>query len=335
MADAALPPLVAIATPVYNGASFLEEAIECVQAQTYPNLVHCVLDNASSDATPQIIDRFKSRRVPLIAIRNDRTLPVTQNWNAALALVPSDAGYFRILAADDWIDPSYVTKMVALGEHNPDVGVIACQERLGTLLVGADLLPDQAVLDGRTVVRQSLLQKVKFPYDHCLYRYPRTGIPKDFFDTEYYGTNLLCADVDAAMRMITNQGCAIVHEPLAMTRWPGTVTETEMIPNQIGIWSSLQLIDRWGPLVFDTESEYLSCRNRHLRYYYLHLLLWRAQRKFKLLEQHQRWLRNASAPPTLWAYAHAVVEWPLQRFAQRLRQLGGRLGFPISVSQID
>ena len=335
MADATLAPLVAIATPVFNGASLLEETMECVQAQTYPNLVHCVLDNASSDATPQIIDRFRNRRVPLIISRNDRTLPVIENWNAALALVPSDAGYFRILAADDWIDPCYVTKMVTLGEQNPDVGVMACQERLGTFLVGADLPLDRTVLNGRAIVRQSLLHTLTFPYDHCLYRYPPAGVHKDFFETEHYGTYLLCADVDAAMRVVANQNCAVVHEPLAMTRWPGTVTATEMIPNQVGIWSNLQLIDRWGPSVFDTESGYLSCRNRHLRYYYLHLLLWRAQRKFKLLEQHQRWLRNAAAPPTLLAYAYAVIEWPLQRIARRFRQLGGRPDFPNSIWQID
>ena len=46
MSDADRVPLVAIATPVYNGAEYLADTMACVQAQTYPNLVHCVLDNA-------------------------------------------------------------------------------------------------------------------------------------------------------------------------------------------------------------------------------------------------------------------------------------------------
>ena len=59
-------PLVAILTPVYNWASFLAETMACVQAQTYPNLVHIVLDNASTDATPEIINRYSGGRVPIL-----------------------------------------------------------------------------------------------------------------------------------------------------------------------------------------------------------------------------------------------------------------------------
>ena len=46
--------LVAVLTPVYNGARFLRETMECVQASDYTNMVHVILDNASTDATPEI-----------------------------------------------------------------------------------------------------------------------------------------------------------------------------------------------------------------------------------------------------------------------------------------
>ena len=249
-------PLVVIVTPVYDGADFLAETMECVQAQTYQNLVHCVFDNASTDATSEIIAHFAGRRVPLITARNTTTIPVIENWNAALTLVPPATDYFRILSADDKIVPSYIAKMVALGAQNPEIGVFACHERLNTSLIGADLPTDRIVFDGRAIVRRSLLQKLRFPYDHCLYRHPPTGIPKSFFDTDYCGTRLLCADTDAAMRLVSRTGCAVVHEPLGTTRWPGAVTAAEMLPNKTGIWSILQLIDRWGPSVFDTKAEY-------------------------------------------------------------------------------
>jgi glycosyltransferase involved in cell wall biosynthesis len=119
MTKVAFAPLVAIATPVYNGARFLAETMECVQSQSYPNIVHCILDNGSNDATPEIIDRFRNRRVPLITARNASTLPQVDNWNAALGLVPHDASYFRILPADDLIDPQYIEKLVELGKQNP------------------------------------------------------------------------------------------------------------------------------------------------------------------------------------------------------------------------
>jgi glycosyltransferase involved in cell wall biosynthesis len=312
-------PLVAIVTPVYNGGDFLAETMACVQAQTYSNLVHCILDNASTDATAEIIARFAGGRVPVITIRNAATIPVLENWNAALTLVPPGTAYFRILSADDRIVPSYVEKMVALGEQHREVGVIACQEWLNTSLVGADLPRDQTVFDGRSIVRDCLRQTLKFPFDHCLYRCPSAGLPTRFFDMDHHGTRLLCADVDAAMRVVSTTGCAVVPEPLAKTRWPGAVTAAQMLPNKVGIWSTLQLIDRWGPSVFDSEAEYLRCRNQHLRRYYLHLLVWRVQRNAELVKLHRDWLRRVSAAPRVMDYIRSVAEWPFLRAAGWLR----------------
>lgn len=35
-APSSIPPLVAIVTPVFNGEKYLAEAMQCVQALTYP-----------------------------------------------------------------------------------------------------------------------------------------------------------------------------------------------------------------------------------------------------------------------------------------------------------
>jgi glycosyltransferase involved in cell wall biosynthesis len=335
MTGAGSAPLVAIVTPVYNGGELLAETLESVQNQTYQNLVHCILDNASTDATAEVIARFKDRRVPLITARNLHTLPQIANWNAALQLVPHDAAYFRILAADDRVAPQCLAKTVALGQQYPQAGLIACQELVNDMLMGADLPSNRALFDGRAIVRASLLRTTEFPFMNCLYRYPRSGIPLEFYVAEFYGTKLLCSDADAAMRELSRSHCAYVHEPLMLTRWPGPVTSAEVIPNHVGIWSWLQLIDRWGPTVFDTKSEYIACRRRYLQNYYLHLLLWRLQRKTGLLERHADWLRRAAALPTALDYAHAVVAWPILRTLSRLRQIAARITFPAHRYQID
>jgi glycosyltransferase involved in cell wall biosynthesis len=320
-------PIVAIATPVFNGGRFLAETMDCVQAQTYPHIVHCVLDNASTDATPFIIARYRNSRVPLIAARNSQTLPMLQNWNAVLRLVPPEASYFRILPADDLIAPDAIEKMVAVGEQNPHVNIIGCQEWANETVHGTDLPPNRSVFDGRAVARGSLLNAIHgFPHLHCLYRKPPGGLPENFYDTDYYGTPLLSIDVDVAMRALSQGFYGYVHEPLVTTRkHANSVTSTEVTPNYLKLWSELQLIDRWGPKVFDTRAAYLRCRARHLRFYYRHLLLWRAQRKRKLLDQHSEWLNRASAEPTVARYFGAIIEWPFLRAMRRLRWLAIRL----------
>jgi glycosyltransferase involved in cell wall biosynthesis len=305
-----VPPLVAIVTPVYNGGLHLAETMESVQTQDYPNIVHCVLDNGSTDETADIISRFSRGRVPVLTTRNESTIPVINNWNAALRLVPADACYFRVLSADDTIDPTYVSKLVAFGEQHRDVNVIACQERRGPFLVGTRIPADHIVLEGRAVVRRCLRREIEFPCDHCLYRVPSGGLPEDYFEYEYYGTKLLCTDTDATIRQICGSRCGIIPEPLATTRWPGAVTSAEMLPNQVGIWSMLQIIDRWGPLAFDTDAEYRAVRNGHLRSYFLHLLVWRLQGRTELVHRHLEWLGRASATPTLAAYLLSILECP-------------------------
>jgi len=42
-------PLVSIITPVYNGSKFLDELIESVRNQDYPNVQHIVIDDGSMD----------------------------------------------------------------------------------------------------------------------------------------------------------------------------------------------------------------------------------------------------------------------------------------------
>src|SRR5947209_4299427 len=48
-------PLVTIGLPVYNGASRLSGALRALRDQDYPNLEILVSDNASSDATWELV----------------------------------------------------------------------------------------------------------------------------------------------------------------------------------------------------------------------------------------------------------------------------------------
>ena len=57
-------PAIAIVIPVYNGAGYLAEAIESALAQTHPPSEIIILDDASTDATDRVVERYRAH--PLI-----------------------------------------------------------------------------------------------------------------------------------------------------------------------------------------------------------------------------------------------------------------------------
>ena len=53
-------PLVSVVTPAYNAERFIEETLKSVMNQTYPNIEHIVIDDGSTDKTPEILNRYEN-----------------------------------------------------------------------------------------------------------------------------------------------------------------------------------------------------------------------------------------------------------------------------------
>ena len=52
-------PKISIVTPAYNSRPFIEETMNSVLSQNYPNLEYIVIDGGSKDGTPEVIKRYE------------------------------------------------------------------------------------------------------------------------------------------------------------------------------------------------------------------------------------------------------------------------------------
>lgn len=112
------PPLVSIGLPVYNGARYLQGALHDLQQQTLGDFELIVTDNASTDATPEIVAEAARTDERVRYVRHPRNRGAIPNLNSAFALA---RGRFFVLAAhDDRHAPDFLEHLVSALQERPE-----------------------------------------------------------------------------------------------------------------------------------------------------------------------------------------------------------------------
>lgn len=119
-------PLVCICIPTYNAARTVRETLESILAQTYPNLLVHVSDNASTDDTVKVVESIRDPRITVH--RNAENIGGEGNFNRCIQL--GTGKYTAIFHADDLYEPDMVEKQVAFLEANAEAGAVFTAARV-------------------------------------------------------------------------------------------------------------------------------------------------------------------------------------------------------------
>lgn len=164
--DPASPnPRVSVVIPCHNYARFLPEAIDSVLAQTLPAHEIWVVDDSSTDETPDVIQQYGS------AIRSLR-VEGRGAYGARNDSLPHLSGdFFLNLDADNQLEPTFIeATSTALQKADPSIGYVYTQRHYFGNRTGLSRFPafDPEVLrfenfvDMGSLIRMDLVRQFRF-----------------------------------------------------------------------------------------------------------------------------------------------------------------------------
>ena len=116
-----VPPLT-IGLPIYNGERFLRDALDSILGQTFADFSLVVSDNASTDATVEIVEGYAARDDRIVLLRSDLNRGAAWNYNRVFAHCRSP--FFKWAAADDMLAPACVERSLAAFDASPSSVVL-------------------------------------------------------------------------------------------------------------------------------------------------------------------------------------------------------------------
>ncbi|WP_338441304.1 glycosyltransferase family 2 protein [Synechococcus elongatus IITB4] len=185
-------PRISIVTPSFNQAQFIEETINSVLSQNYPNLEYIIIDGGSTDGSIDILRRYE-HHLSLLVIEPDKGSADAINKGLRIA----KGEWFNWLNSDDILMPGALFQLADHAQRWPNKQWISgCKVNLDSSgkfvssqapwretihfwLFGDALFPQDA-----TFIRTSFLHSLKIELDSSL---------KNVYDTVLY-LNLLAHD---------------------------------------------------------------------------------------------------------------------------------------------
>ena len=196
---------MSIVTPSFNQAQFLDQAIQSVLNQDYPNIEHIIIDGGSSDGSQDIIRGYEESIAYWVSEEDDGSSDaINKGWRQC------KGQYLWILNSDDLlITPGAISTLVQYLEDHPDID-FAYGDRYyidanGTV-TGFKTFPDYDLLN-------LLLLNNEYPFPGCL-------MTRRVLETVgYFDNNLqICNDLDYFLRIALKFKWGHIKQPTSYFR---------------------------------------------------------------------------------------------------------------------
>lgn len=236
--------LISIVLPVYNGERFLRESIDSIRRQTYTGWELIIVDDCSSDATPDIAKEYASADSRIHYYRNEVNLKLPRTLNKGFSLARGD--YLTWTSDDNRFQHQALEKMLNKLLSDPEAQVVYAAYQLidekgnTTGQIYADEYPNKHIL-GENVIGSCFMFTRK--------AYETTG--------EYDPELFLVEDYDYWQRMLMQYKAVGIRETLYDYRMHGSSLTSTKNEKRFGeLLEYMLLKNRPGFGKIDAEAEY-------------------------------------------------------------------------------
>lgn len=275
---AAEPP-VSVVVPVFNGATYLDECLQSVFRQSYTNWNCTIIDNASTDATPDIARRFEALDPRFRHRRFDELVSAIANHNRAFESIAAESEFCKVVQADDWIHGTCLTRMVDAASGHPSVGVVSAYQLWERRVHLQGLSYETTFCPGHDILRGTLSGEYHVtggPTAH-MFRSAFVRERRPFYEQGFRHT-----DTEAVLWMLSRHDFAFVHEVLTFAR--DQAASRSRLSRELNSHAAEDIVFllRYGRLVLEPEAYRERLRDRLRTYVSWHVRQLR----------HFSWLRS-------------------------------------------
>lgn len=114
-------PKVSIIIPCYNDVQYISRAVKSALGQTYSNTEIIVIDDGSDEETKRILKKIEPSIDKLITQENTGVVMARNR-----AIHDAKGEYILTLDSDDFFEPSFLEKGVAILDQKEKVGMVTC-----------------------------------------------------------------------------------------------------------------------------------------------------------------------------------------------------------------
>lgn len=115
-------PLVSIVIAAYNAEQYLPRCLNSVLAQTYSNIEVIVVDDASTDGTPKVMQSYaeKDSRITILRMEKNSGAPAARNMGMSV----TKGEFMTTVDADDTIAPDTIELSVNMMIADPELDFV-------------------------------------------------------------------------------------------------------------------------------------------------------------------------------------------------------------------